>query len=504
MEFTATPSHYPPFSRRKWFKIVAYVLAMGVCGLVLVALGSTLEFLAGEVNTHATAIGSVFLARGAGSITGAVVSAKLFRWYSGNAVLTASLVLLMVLLAVLPYNESIALLHAYFFLLGLGTAVTDTGCQLMTRKLHGARAGPWLGLNATVFGLSAAFVPLLELVASDTYGQYTMLVVIVALAAAFMLIAALQGRGAGAAAAATMLLPGTRPTAGSDRSPIAGAASEDEHDRAQGFVPHFYTEVCIAVMLFCFVGGSIAATAYFETYVSETGVVEPRQRSHVVFVLWLSITLGRFFGVQDQIALSDFGLTVDLSIFCVGGSLAMALIYAYPTSPAALWVGTALYGFFHGPTVGFCQDLNNRLTLPTETSMAIVMFGLNVGASVVPYLTALLWSHQGSHPSVLIVIVGLSMLVPLPLLFLSKRVSYHKSESAAAAVRSAERGRPRRLTFQTYESVGITESLYDMPSLAESGGSGEADTDADPNVAVVRTAATAPQSPTPSNVLPRQ
>ena len=479
-------------------RVVAYVLAMGVCGLVLVALGSTLEFLAGEVHTHATAIGSVFLARGAGSITGAVVSAKLFWWYPGNSVLTASLGLLMALLAVLPYNTSITMLHAYFFLLGLGTAVTDTGCQLMTRKLHGPRAGPWLGLNATVFGLSAAFVPLLELVASDTYGQYWMLVVIVACAAVFMLFAALQDR-TGAAAGA--LLPGARASpaataASSERTPIAGTTSEDEHDRALNLAPHFYAEMCISVMLFCFVGGSIAATAYFETYVVETAVVDAHQRSRVVFVLWLSITLGRFFGVRDQIALSDLGLTRDLSIFCVGGFLAMALIYSYPTSPTALWVGTALYGFFHGPTVGFCQDLNNRLTLPTETSMAIVMFGLNVGASVVPYVTASLWSHGGgSHPSILIVIVGLSMLVPLPLLFLSKHVSYTKPGTAAAAI--SERGMSRRLQIHTYESVGIVESLVDMP-LAEAGGSGEAYADGSSSV-IVRAAASVP-----SNALPRQ
>ena len=120
-------------------------------------------------------------------------------------------------------------------------------------------------------------------------------------------------------------------------------------------VPHFYAEICISIMLFCFVGGSIAATAYIESYIDQTGIVENQFKSRVVFVLWISITIGRFVGLQDQISLSDFGLVVDLSMFCVGGFLAMLLIYLYPHSPKALWFGVGMYGFFHGPTVGFCQ-----------------------------------------------------------------------------------------------------------------------------------------------------
>ena len=36
------------------------------------------------------------------------------------------------------------------------------GGEIMTRKVHGARAGPWLGLNTVCYALAAAFVPLLE------------------------------------------------------------------------------------------------------------------------------------------------------------------------------------------------------------------------------------------------------------------------------------------------------------------------------------------------------
>ena len=102
----------------------------------------------------------------------------------------------------------------------------------------------------------------------------------------------------------------------------------------------------------------------------------------------------------------------------------MFLIFLCPESPAAMWIGTAVYGLFYRPTIGFCQDLNNKLTLPTEKSVAIVMVGLNYGASFVPYFTTVLWDLHGTGPIVLIIIVGSSMLVPLPLLYIARCVSF--------------------------------------------------------------------------------
>ena len=114
------------------------------------------------------------------------------------------------------------------------------------------------------------------------------------------------------------------------------------------------------------------------------------QKKNLVNILWISITVGRIAGVQDQRSLSGDDLTRHLSFLCLGGFSGMFLIFLCPESPAAMWIGTAVYGLFHRPTTGFCQDLNNKLTLPIEKSVAIVMVGLNYGASFVPYFTTVL------------------------------------------------------------------------------------------------------------------
>ena len=76
--------------------------------------------------------------------------------------------------------------------------------------------------------------------------------------------------------------------------------------------------------------------------------------------------------------------------------------------------------------------------------MAIVMFGLNCGASFVPYFTTLLWNFNDIGPIVLIIIIGLSMIVPLPLLYVAECVSYvefrRQNASGLQSYESIDRG----------------------------------------------------------------
>ena len=160
-----------------------YMLAMGVCGIVLVALGSTLESLAANVDKTATEIGTVFITRGFGAIVGAVSSAKLYKWFAGNHVILVGLLSISILLIALPFVTSDLALHMFFMLLGLMTAITDTGCQIMTRKLHGKLAGPWLGANTVSFGISGAFVPIIGIFTQSVSIQYFSMSAIVVLVA---------------------------------------------------------------------------------------------------------------------------------------------------------------------------------------------------------------------------------------------------------------------------------------------------------------------------------
>jgi len=401
MRDSANPGNatHDKISTGRWIMGIGYLLAMGVCGTVLVALGSTLEELAENVGYSATDIGSVFIARGVGAVLGAVASAKLYYWFKGNHVMTCSLLILTALLCTLPFNHNYIMLHLYFLFLGLGTAITDTGCQIMTRKLHGKAAGPWLGANTVAFGISGAFVPLIEIITEKLTIQYYII--------------------SGVIFFVTMIIF-LGPNPERNGRIMAGPPKREGTGK---FSPHYHVELVISFMVFCLIGGKVTSTAYLDTYVDQTGVIDTSKESRLVLVLWIAITIGRLAGVQDQRFLTNKSLPIHLSFLLVGGFLSMLLILWFPDSGECLWIGVAGYGLFNGPCVGYCYDLNNRITYPTEKSMSIVMFGLNFGASLVPYITTLIRNHNGG-PKTLIVVVFLSMFLPLPLLHLTKYLSY--------------------------------------------------------------------------------
>ena len=94
----------------------------------------------------------------------------------------------------------------------------------------------------------------------------------------------------------------------------------------------------------------------------------------------------------------------------------MVVAVAAPRDAAAFWVGCALYSLGNGPAVGYAYDYLNRTTAATEVGMVVVMFGLNAGASLVPYLTTVLWDRTALGPDTLPWTALVSAFAPIPLL----------------------------------------------------------------------------------------
>ncbi|CAM9842420.1 unnamed protein product [Scytosiphon promiscuus] len=403
---------------RKHYKYAlgtAYMFAMGVCGIVLVALGSTLDDLADNCGTTATDVGSVFIARGIGAVLGAMVSSKLYLWMRGNNVMFAVLFNLTGVLLYMPFITSVISLHASFFVLGLCTAITDTGCQIMTRKLHGSKAGPWLGANTVVFGISGALVPLIGYITGSLFVQYVILSAVSCLTAAFLMILPAPEKYEG------LLEERKKMPAAREVDVLAPGETSTSMCKLASFYRRYKIEFHISGMVFCLIGGKVGATAYLESYVDDTDVIDESHAELLIVVLWTAITIGRLAGLQDQRHLTLPRLYRHATILFLCGAMGAGAILIFQSSAFVLWVGIAAYGLFNGPTVGYCYDLNNRVTMPSETGMSVVMFGLNFGASIVPYVISWVWDYTGM-PQTLIVIIMLSHVFPYPLMLNAKRI----------------------------------------------------------------------------------
>ena len=120
--------------------------------------------------------------------------------------------------------------------------------------------------------------------------------------------------------------------------------------------------------------------------------------SEALLMIWVMTTVGRLFGLYDMMRLKHKSIQtvyLHLTIWQFVALVGMTVALVRLKSNSCFWVALCLYGFGNGPTIGHSYDLINRLTRNTEQGMSLVMFGLNFGASLVPYTTTI-GTHLGS------------------------------------------------------------------------------------------------------------
>ena len=332
----------------------------------------------------------------------------------------------------LPLSRIAFQVYLYSFCLGIFSAVNDTGCNIMMRELHGKKAGPWLGANGISFGMSAAVIPLVEVLTSDLTEQFHTLAVLVLIIAAMMMFGLNEKESLG------------------EHEQLAIQQKESEldelvrkHPMKDSLVPHYQVEMGVALMLFCLVGGQVDTVAYMASYLEQTAVIALPHRSRVLLIFWSLVSVGRFIGLIDQRFLTDESLVHHIRMLRCRGVSAAASDLPQLQRTRSLAVRGSLRTALR-PHRGVLPRPEQPLTLLTEKSTSIVMLGINCGASFVPLVTSHVWESYRS-PLILTVFMFLSMLLPLPLVLISSRLSYE--------TKLPEFDAQRPLTFFEYHSL---------------------------------------------------
>ena len=153
-------------------------------------------------------------------------------------------------------------------------------------------------------------------------------------------------------------------------------------------------------------------------------------------MIWVMTTVGRLFGLYDMMRLKHKSIQtvyLHLTIWQFVALVGMTVALVRLKSNSCFWVALCLYGFGNGPTIGHSYDLINRLTRNTEEGMSLVMFGLNFGASLVPYTTTILWEDTDLNQTALLVVVFVSCVLPIGLTALALALAYAKAANELAS-----------------------------------------------------------------------
>lgn len=140
------------------------------------------------VKLSAWQLPAVFISRGLGAGLGALLSSKLYLVITGKVLVSISLFLLAGCVLSMALISRVTMLIVNFGAVGFLTAVIAAGSQIMTHRLHGSAAGPWLGANTIAFGVSGAFSPLIGFLTGSLVVEYSILASMAVCIAFFLVV----------------------------------------------------------------------------------------------------------------------------------------------------------------------------------------------------------------------------------------------------------------------------------------------------------------------------
>ena len=154
-------------------KTIAYYGAFIGLGLVLASLGPTLPGLAALTGATLGTLSSIFVARSAGYLTGAMLGGRLFDRLLGHPVMAGMLALMAVCLVAVPLSPSVMVLTVVLYILGFGEGALDAGGNTLLVWLYPTGLGPWMNGLHFFFGLGAFGSPIIiaSAVGVDVHNQ---------------------------------------------------------------------------------------------------------------------------------------------------------------------------------------------------------------------------------------------------------------------------------------------------------------------------------------------
>lgn len=109
----------------------------------------------------------------------------------------------------------------------------------------------------------------------------------------------------------------------------------------------------------------------------------------------MAITLGRLISLRDQRTLTLARLYRHLAFVSLMGAVAVLMHFVFLSHGVMLWTPFIVLGVFNGPALGYCFDLSTRVSPNPATSTAVTVFGLTLGASLLPFLVSAAWDMTG-------------------------------------------------------------------------------------------------------------
>ncbi len=391
-------------------------------GIVIGALGPSLDELAVMTATPASRFGSVFAVRGLAYLVGSIVAGKALEHMNGHTVSTLASVVTAICLSIVPACGTFASVHVIFLFVGLGTGCMDTCFNTLISWLHGPHVNPWMHALHMTFGIGAFLIPVflsatfaipawshsLRLGVPFWLSSVATLPFTVALY--FTAAPTMHDFDEVVSVAKVELeiddssvLDASPPVHASANSAVIAVAHSAPDTRAAPPAPAVAVEgqassrlaprrfiLLLGFMLFFYVGAEVGYGGWLLEYALRQGILSNVAAASLVAVFWGSLTVGRLIAIplSTMIAPRDFIL---VSVACAMGAL--FVFSMWPTAVTAAWACSVAYGMAIAPIFPCVMALSASLNLVNGSrDTAIMVVCASAGEMLLPLAIGLLFS----------------------------------------------------------------------------------------------------------------
>jgi MFS transporter, FHS family, Na+ dependent glucose transporter 1 len=365
---------------------IAYFVAFVALGLAYASLGPTLTDLATKVGVDLRQISYALTARGFGYLIGSLVGGRLYDRVRGHPVMSIVLLIISGLLVVIPLSQALWLLVALLFLLGTAQGALDVGGNTLLVWVHGDAVDPYMNAMHFFFGVGAFISPVIVaqsiLLAGRFEPAYWVLAVLIVPVAIWVL----------------------RLPSPSSAEHLAGASSDGvvRATRKDGRLV-----ALLALFFFLYVGAEGSYGSWIAAYAETTGLggtISAATAAYLASAFWGALTLGRLISIPLAARFSPRQvLFADL----VGCLLSTVLIFAFPSSATAAWVGTFGAGLFMASIFPTCLSLAERYLAMTGTITSLFFVGGSLGGMLIPYAIGQLFERIGPEVTITAIVASL-------------------------------------------------------------------------------------------------
>jgi fucose permease len=337
--------------------------AFVIVGLAGGSLGPAIPSFAEAAGETISRVGMLFIFYRAGYMAGSLGGGRVVDAWGGGRFTGGALVFIAAVLGILSYAQSLTLLFAAVFFLGLSLGASEVCCQTSIIRLHGAGVGPYMNGLHLSYCVGAVISPLAIGFMHSRSGVPT----------AFRLMAA------AAACAGFLALR------------LHGAGTSLKKELVRVKVPACVVVFFAAVLLF-----SSAAESSFSGWVYSYALKNSGATEALAGILtsafWLAMMTGRLAGVYLVGALGAFRL---LFISGAGAVFSMTGLFVSGGSLAGLWIATILAGLFQASIIPLVFTLAGEKKIASGPVAGFFVASSSLGGMVFPSLLGSLMQSSG-------------------------------------------------------------------------------------------------------------